>query len=302
MTSDNGTEIGSSGYEAYGNPDSESGALPEQRFTGQRLDDTGLYFFNARYYDATIGRFISPDTIIPSLANPQAFNRYSYCLNNPQKYIDPSGHIVMINGWDVKTIYYALAIPEIAYLVADVASSPEFLAYNAFKESGEKAEHMAWTMEESTDHTITIQSNEKEAKKGNGWVNTNHSGSDFVISLNPGMWLQGYDQCTLTQQASFIDEQVRRNILDTQANYDYLDAIWEQTVGEIVSLNGKVDAAVTIAQFVYDWRSTNIALAFIDLLASTVPGSAFLSNLVRQQDAYDQYMIDNNIPYPFRGG
>ncbi|MCL4500058.1 MAG: hypothetical protein M1335_07470, partial [Chloroflexi bacterium] len=30
-------------------------------FTGQRLDATGLYFYNARYYDATIARFISPD-------------------------------------------------------------------------------------------------------------------------------------------------------------------------------------------------------------------------------------------------
>jgi hypothetical protein len=38
-----------------------------------------------------LGRFISPDTIVPHPANPQSFNRYSYCLNNPLKYIDPSG-------------------------------------------------------------------------------------------------------------------------------------------------------------------------------------------------------------------
>jgi RHS repeat-associated protein len=62
-------------------------------FTGQRLDHTGLYYYNARYYDTSIGRFISPDTIIPNPANPQNFNRYSYCLNNPLKYADPSGWI-----------------------------------------------------------------------------------------------------------------------------------------------------------------------------------------------------------------
>jgi hypothetical protein len=45
----------------------------------------------ARYYDPTIGRFISPDTIVPAPANPQSLNRYSYCLNNPLKYVDPSG-------------------------------------------------------------------------------------------------------------------------------------------------------------------------------------------------------------------
>jgi hypothetical protein len=39
-----------------------------------------------------IGRFISADTIVPNPANPQSLNRYSYCLNNPLKYIDPTGH------------------------------------------------------------------------------------------------------------------------------------------------------------------------------------------------------------------
>jgi RHS repeat-associated protein len=59
--------------------------------TGQRLDGTGLCYYNARYYDPTIGRFISPDTVVPSPADPQCFNRYSYCSNNPLKYIDPTG-------------------------------------------------------------------------------------------------------------------------------------------------------------------------------------------------------------------
>jgi RHS repeat-associated protein len=69
------------------------GTLATDRlFTGQRLDDTGLYYYGARYYDATIGRFISPDTVVSEPYNPQNLNRYSYCLNNPLKYTDPSGH------------------------------------------------------------------------------------------------------------------------------------------------------------------------------------------------------------------
>jgi hypothetical protein len=52
-----------------------------------------------------MGRFISPDTIIPNPANPQSFNRYSYCLNNPLKYIDPNGQKVYIPGiGDVENI------------------------------------------------------------------------------------------------------------------------------------------------------------------------------------------------------
>jgi RHS repeat-associated protein len=58
------------------------------------LDGTGLYYYGARYYDPVIGRFISADTIVQSFANPQTLNRYSYCLNNPLKYTDPTGHYV----------------------------------------------------------------------------------------------------------------------------------------------------------------------------------------------------------------
>ena len=95
ITSDtSGSQIGSIKYYPYGSTRSSSGTLPDQKFTGQRLDDTGLYYYNARYYDAGIGRFISADTIVPSFVNPQNLNRYSYCLSNPLKYIDPTGHKV----------------------------------------------------------------------------------------------------------------------------------------------------------------------------------------------------------------
>jgi hypothetical protein len=39
-----------------------------------------------------INHFLQPDSIIPSLYNPQALNRFSYVLNNPLRYSDPSGH------------------------------------------------------------------------------------------------------------------------------------------------------------------------------------------------------------------
>jgi hypothetical protein len=56
-----------------------------------------------------MGRFISPDTIIPHPSNPQSFNRYSYCLNNPMKYIDPSGQVVEIYDMNVQDIYAILS-------------------------------------------------------------------------------------------------------------------------------------------------------------------------------------------------
>ena len=65
----------------------------KHKFTGQELDDeTGLYYYGARFYDPAIGRFISADSIVPDFSNPQSLNRYSYVFNNPLSYRDPNGH------------------------------------------------------------------------------------------------------------------------------------------------------------------------------------------------------------------
>jgi RHS repeat-associated protein len=88
-----GTLDSSITYFSFGLTRSSTGTSPtDMKYTGQRLDATGLYYYGARYYDPSIGRFISADTIVPHFTNPQSLNRYSYCLNNPLKYVDPSGH------------------------------------------------------------------------------------------------------------------------------------------------------------------------------------------------------------------
>ena len=55
--------------------------------------DRGLYFYGARWYDSSLGRFVQPDTIVPEPGNPQSLNRYSYSANNPLRFVDPTGHL-----------------------------------------------------------------------------------------------------------------------------------------------------------------------------------------------------------------
>ncbi|HXM48295.1 MAG TPA: RHS repeat-associated core domain-containing protein, partial [Pyrinomonadaceae bacterium] len=65
-----------------------------QHFTDKERDnETGLDYFGARYFASTQGRFTSPDPLMASayVENPQSWNRYSYALNNPLKYVDPEG-------------------------------------------------------------------------------------------------------------------------------------------------------------------------------------------------------------------
>ncbi len=62
-------------------------------FTGKELDDeTGLYYYGARYYNSLIGKFITPDSIVQNPFDPQSLNHYTYCRNNPVNYTDPTGH------------------------------------------------------------------------------------------------------------------------------------------------------------------------------------------------------------------
>ena len=58
---------------------------------------------NSRSY---LNRFLSPDSIIPDPYNPLDYDRYAYGLNNPSRYIDPSGHIPVDIIVDVLFLLY----------------------------------------------------------------------------------------------------------------------------------------------------------------------------------------------------
>ena len=128
LYTENGTAVFSAGYDAWGRqtarqialaslPSSLSAFTFHRGYTGhEMLPAFGLINMNAafkreqsdaridsvereqrrpqangRLYDPAIARFLSPDNYVQLPDNAQNFNRYSYCLNNPLKYVDPSG-------------------------------------------------------------------------------------------------------------------------------------------------------------------------------------------------------------------
>lgn len=77
----------------------EAGSEPElllgRGYCGhEHLPWFGLINMNARLYDPLLGRFLSPDPYVQMPDFTQNFNRYSYCLNNPLKYVDKDGKIL----------------------------------------------------------------------------------------------------------------------------------------------------------------------------------------------------------------
>ena len=82
-------------YRPYGEDrDTGSSLNTDRKFTGQTEDEAaGLYWYASRAYDPEIGRFVSPDSIVPAPGNPQSLNRYSYVYNNPLGLVDPTGYV-----------------------------------------------------------------------------------------------------------------------------------------------------------------------------------------------------------------
>jgi RHS repeat-associated protein len=64
----------------------------DRGYTGhEHLDDVELTHMNGRVQHPGIGRFLSPDPVLGSLADPQSLNLFSYVRNNPLSLSDPSG-------------------------------------------------------------------------------------------------------------------------------------------------------------------------------------------------------------------
>lgn len=88
------------GAQAMGAPQAGPG------YTGHVNDpDTGLVYMQARYYDPTIGRFLSPDPVSPEPGNSFNFGRYTYANGNPVRYTDPDGRCV--DGLTCGTMFQA---------------------------------------------------------------------------------------------------------------------------------------------------------------------------------------------------
>ena len=79
----------------------------DRGFTGhEHLDDFDLINMNGRMYDPILAMFLSPDPFIQSPHETQNFNRYAYVINNPLKYVDPTGYSYDPIGDDWTDVYW----------------------------------------------------------------------------------------------------------------------------------------------------------------------------------------------------
>ena len=85
-------------YDAFGNIQEEKGKSANKfGYTGHQMDkESGLIYFQARYYDPQIGRFITQDPFEGDWMTPMSLHRYLYAYGNPTSYIDVDGNIAIL--------------------------------------------------------------------------------------------------------------------------------------------------------------------------------------------------------------
>lgn len=83
-------------YDAWGRQEVRLNKIRLRRgYTShEMLPEFGLVNMNGRLYDPALGQFLSPDPYVQFPGLAQSWNPYSYCLNNPMKYTDPSGEFI----------------------------------------------------------------------------------------------------------------------------------------------------------------------------------------------------------------
>ena len=112
-------------FDPYGQPltggDDWAG---DHGFLNKPTDDTGLTQIGARYYDPTIGRFISVDPIM-DLADPQQWQGYAYANNNPVTYSDPTGLKAKKRHWSHRGLKKARPAVPARVTAAEVECRPE---------------------------------------------------------------------------------------------------------------------------------------------------------------------------------
>jgi RHS repeat-associated protein len=89
VTDASGVEVRGQKHKPFGDQFGVTGTQQESKgWIGEREEETELVYLNARYYDPEIGRFTAPDPVIGAGQN---LNRYSYSVNSPTNFSDPSG-------------------------------------------------------------------------------------------------------------------------------------------------------------------------------------------------------------------
>ena len=214
------------------------------RFTGKEIDDeTGLYYYGARYLDPRYSRWISTDLALSDymsrsdvgcggIYNSVNLNLYHYAGNNPVRYMDPTGLYDEESGYsgqEIKDFKKMSVSEQLAYLKSQVSSVTE-----GTSSAGVKAGHMREQLKDSMKLNGLFYSRDGDEKfmneKLRDFLNTKEDGSDYTIKdiqLDLANWTQltfpGDNEHQHNQNGGrnqkFINKDGREVVFDAKDNF-----------------------------------------------------------------------------------
>ena len=224
-----------------------NGGVAKYRFTGKELDQSGLYYFGARYYDALLSHFVSSDPLYVEqpymlTESPQRLNIYSYVLNNPTKYFDEDGKNertpnytanVLKAGLNLGTTAAGLGI-EIAGSVAAPVLAPfaiplavkstldTVVAAGAFWDALHGEKPIASNSLEFMAHVTSNQlgANEHTRDNAKAWANR----VDALTNVG-GLVKQGFEMVnSAVQTTTYVGEELERSAPSTHSSSSIQDS------------------------------------------------------------------------------
>ncbi len=183
---------------------------------------------NGRVYDPQTGRFLSTDPVVQDPENMQNYNRYSYCLNDPLIYIDPSGYTLSVVGSKsevqaINTVINNTANlhPALAYGINQMRLDRNDIVVTSFSNIQPQHQGVASQIQQHKENGVYVANNNSDAANGRGtggviYINTNSKNGPEVVFSHEG---DGHAYAAMKGQAD------HRTIPGQQVRQDEYNAV-----------------------------------------------------------------------------
>ena len=265
LADSSGTQVKAIWYQPFGAAADEQGdATARYRYTGKQRDDSGLYYYGARYYDEQLGRFLAADSVLPDVYDPQQLNRFAYVRNNPIKLVDPDGHAAIaaiVLGAFVYSYFMGTTIVVAGVITISAGAIISYVAGEADKDDESTDENKEDTSEQTDEgpdgddgEPLTVKTDTDSTVTQRKWRQVIDLGDGITATYEYG-YLVSIDSTNKSKKGRTLLDKLRENYIgshieDTSfGSYDDSGAVsGPASMREVIGIARAVDISTRKSQ------------------------------------------------------